>query len=82
MPSQVAIRQADLKQVRIVLVGCLYGGNIGRVVRAMKNMGLSDIALVRPQEFPSKEAEIFAASAADMLKDIKVYDDLRSEDVV
>ncbi|MBE8182427.1 MAG: RNA methyltransferase [Candidatus Portiera sp.] len=65
-----------LKQVRIVLVDCLYGGNIGRTVRAMKNMGLADIVLVRPREFPSKEAEIFAASAADMLKQIKVYDNL------
>lgn len=65
-----------LERVRIVLVDCLYGGNIGRTVRAMKNMGLSDIVLVRPKEFPSKEARIFAASAADMLEQIKVYDDL------
>ncbi|MCH9665689.1 MAG: RNA methyltransferase [Gammaproteobacteria bacterium] len=65
-----------LKQVRIVLVDCLYGGNIGRTVRAMKNMGLTDIALVRPREFPAKEAVIFAASAADMLEEAKVYDNL------
>lgn len=70
------LEQVDLKQIRIVLVDCLYGGNIGRTVRAMKNMGLTDIALVRPKEFPSKDAKIFAASAADMLETAKVYDDL------
>ena len=38
--------------VRIVLVGTTHPGNIGAVARAMKNMGLSDLALVRPKKFP------------------------------
>jgi tRNA C32,U32 (ribose-2'-O)-methylase TrmJ len=32
--------------IRIVLVGTTHPGNIGAVARAMKNMGLSDLALV------------------------------------
>ena len=31
--------------IRIVLVGTTHPGNIGAVARAMKNMGLSDLAL-------------------------------------
>ena len=32
--------------IRIVLVGTTHPGNIGAVARAMKNMGLTDLALV------------------------------------
>ncbi|MDG2288611.1 MAG: TrmH family RNA methyltransferase, partial [Woeseiaceae bacterium] len=32
--------------IRIVLVGTTHPGNIGAVARAMKNMGLNDLALV------------------------------------
>ena len=42
--------------IRIVLVGTTHPGNIGAVARAMKNMGLSDLALVNPRHFPHEDA--------------------------
>ena len=42
-----------LDAVRIVLVGTTHPGNIGATARAMKNMSLGDLALVRPRTFPS-----------------------------
>ena len=38
--------------VQIVLVETSHPGNIGSVARAMKNMGLSRLALINPKKFP------------------------------
>ena len=38
-----------LNNIRIVLVGTLYSGNVGSVCRAMANMGLSDLVLAAPR---------------------------------
>ena len=54
--------------IRIVLVGTTHPGNIGAVARAMKNMGLSDLALVNPKYFPHDEATARASGAADILE--------------
>lgn len=56
-----------LSKIRIVLVGTTHPGNIGAVARAMKNMGLSRLVLVRPKIFPSAEATSRAAGADDIL---------------
>lgn len=53
--------------IRIVLVGTTHPGNIGAVARAMKNMGLSDLALVNPRFFPHDEATARASGATDIL---------------
>lgn len=53
--------------IRIVLVGTTHPGNIGAVARAMKNMGLSDLALVNPRFFPHEEATARASGATDIL---------------
>ena len=42
----------------------------------MKNMGLGKLSLVRPRQFPSKEATLFAASASDLLAKAQVFDGL------
>ena len=47
------IAPADL---RVVLVETSHPGNIGAVARAMKNMGLQQLVLVRPKQFPDPEA--------------------------
>ena len=39
----------NLKNIRVVLVHPLYATNVGSVCRAMKNMGLNDLALVAPR---------------------------------
>ena len=54
--------------IRIVLVGTTHPGNIGAVARAMKNMGLSDLALVDPRCFPHEEATARASGAHDLLE--------------
>ncbi len=68
--------QALLDNIRIVLVHTTHPGNIGAVARAMKNMGLSDLYLVSPKEYPSERAEWRAANAADTLAAAKVVDSL------
>ncbi len=54
--------------IRIVLVRTTHPGNIGAVARAMKNMGLSDLALVDPRFFPHEEATARASGAHDLLE--------------
>jgi tRNA (cytidine32/uridine32-2'-O)-methyltransferase len=58
--------------IRIVLIGTTHPGNIGAVARAMKNMGLVDLALVTPKKFPHSEATARASGAVDVLKNATV----------
>jgi TrmH family RNA methyltransferase len=60
--------------VRIVLVEPSHPGNVGSVARAMKNMGLSDLVLVRPRSFPHPDAVALAAGADDVLAAARVVD--------
>jgi TrmH family RNA methyltransferase len=62
--------------VRIVLVGTTHPGNIGAVARAMKNMGLSDLALVNPRHFPHEDATARASGATDVLEGATVVSTL------
>ena len=62
--------------IRIVLVGTSHPGNIGAVARAMKNMGLSDLALVNPKYFPHEEATARASGATDILDNARVVTSL------
>jgi TrmH family RNA methyltransferase len=61
-----------------VLVDTSHPGNIGATARAMKTMGLRDLALVRPKHFPSDEATARATGADDILRTATVHDDLHS----
>lgn len=54
--------------IRIVLVDTSHPGNIGAAARAMKNMGLGQLVLVRPRQFPDAEATARAAGATDLLE--------------
>ncbi|MBH3427242.1 tRNA (cytosine(32)/uridine(32)-2'-O)-methyltransferase TrmJ [Pseudomonas alkylphenolica] len=56
-----------LQNIRVVLVNTSHPGNIGGAARAMKNMGLSRLVLVDPQDFPSHEADARASGADDVL---------------
>jgi len=56
-----------LRGIRIVLVGTTHPGNIGATARAMKNMGLTRLFLVRPKVFPHAEASARASGADDVL---------------
>ena len=55
------------ESIRIVLVNTSHPGNIGGVARAMKNMGLSQLYLVAPRDYPHEQAQWRAASAKDIL---------------
>ena len=61
-----------LSNVRIVLVETFHPGNIGAAARALKNMGLEQLWLVNPREFPSDEADSRAAGAKDLLDQARV----------
>ena len=54
-------------RIRIVLVDTTHPGNVGASARAMKNMGLESLVLVRPAAHPDAEATARAAGAADVL---------------
>ena len=62
--------------VRIVLVETSHPGNIGASARAMKTMGLDDLVLVAPREFPSAEATARASGADDVLARARIVDSL------
>lgn len=61
-----------LDRIRIVLVAPSHSGNIGGCARAMKNMGLSRLYLVAPDEFPSAEATARAVGAEDVLDHARI----------
>ncbi len=67
---------AILANIRIVLVDTNHPGNIGGAARALKNMGLSQLWLVSPREYPSERALWRAASALDVLDNAVVVDTL------
>ncbi len=62
--------------IRIVLIKTWHAGNIGAVARAMKNMGLSQLYLVDPIDFPSDEATSRAGQATDLLEQAVVVQTL------
>jgi TrmH family RNA methyltransferase len=66
------------QRVRIVLVRSQHPGNIGAAARAMKTMGLSDLALVAPESFPHAQADAMAVDAKDLLAGARIFPDLAS----
>ncbi|HFC30139.1 MAG TPA: RNA methyltransferase [Oceanospirillales bacterium] len=65
-----------LNNIRFVLLGTTHSGNIGAAARAMKTMGLNDLALVNPEDFPSAQATSRASGADDLLSQADVCDDI------
>jgi tRNA (cytidine32/uridine32-2'-O)-methyltransferase len=60
--------------IRIVLVEPSHPGNIGAVARAMKNMALHELVLVKPKQFPDPEATARASGADDVLAAARVVE--------
>ena len=65
-----------LNSVKVVLVGTTHPGNIGATARAIKNMGILDLALVEPKEFPSDVATFRSKAAKDILEKASVHTSL------
>jgi TrmH family RNA methyltransferase len=63
-----------MSDIRIVLVEPSHPGNIGAAARAMKNMGLESLVLVRPRQFPDPEATARASGADSVLAAARVVD--------
>jgi tRNA (cytidine32/uridine32-2'-O)-methyltransferase len=66
----------DSHDIRIVLVAPSHPGNIGAVARAMKNMALTTLVLVKPKQFPHPEATARASGAHDVLAAARVVGSL------
>lgn len=67
----------DFHNVAIILVGTLASGNIGSTARAMCNMGLSHLRLVRPHCEIDDQAFWMATSGQDILKRAQMASTLR-----
>ncbi len=65
-----------LSCIRTVLIHNSHPGNIGAVARALKNMGLNQLFLVAPKNFPSMEARARAKNAEDILNNAVVVSTL------
>lgn len=58
-----------LDNIRVVLVGTLYSGNVGSVCRAMANMGLRNLTLVAPRILDDwSDGARMAVHATDLLE--------------
>ena len=67
-----------LHNIKIVLVGTLYGGNIGSACRAMWNCGISSLRLVAPSpDIDWEEARKMAVHASGILDTHETYPTLR-----
>ena len=62
--------------ITFILVETTHPGNIGAAARAMKNMGIKQMGLVTPKEFPHKKAFFRAKSATDVLEEAVVHKSL------
>ena len=62
----------SLQSIRVVLVNTSHAGNIGGAARAMKNMGLTRLVLVDPEDFPSPNAVARASGATDILDSAEI----------
>ncbi len=65
-----------LDSIRIVLSHPQHPGNIGACARAMKTMGLADLRLVNPREYPSEEANMRACGGLDVLQNATLHTQL------
>ena len=70
-------KEINFNNIRVVLVNTSHPGNIGACARAMKNMGLNNLTLVQPEQFPSGVAVGRAVSAIDILDKALVVNSLQ-----
>ncbi len=66
-----------LKNIRVVLVEPIFGGNIGSVCRAINNNGITDLAIVAPRpETDWEDARKLACQAKEQFEAIKTFETL------
>ena len=69
-------RDGYLSRIRIVLVDTQDGANIGSVCRAMKTMGIEDLALVSDRIYDEDRVRTLALHAADVYENAKRFSTL------
>jgi len=74
--SECVLSASSYPNIQIVLVETSHPGNIGAAARAMKNMGLDQLVLVKPHYFPSEQAIARASGADDILQQSRTCDSL------
>jgi TrmH family RNA methyltransferase len=72
MPAKIK----NLDSVRIVLFEPQVPGNVGAAARAMKNMGLRKLVLVKPWFHNHPQMRYMAHNSEDILEDAIIVDDL------
>lgn len=65
-----------LNHISFALLNTSLAGNIGAAARAMKVMGLTDLRLMTPKQYPSAEATARASGADDVLYHAQVVEDV------
>lgn len=66
----------QLDNLQIVLCDTSHPGNIGSAARAMKNMGIFNLALVNPKILPNDNSLALSAHAKDVVNNAKILDNL------
>ncbi|WP_298437693.1 RNA methyltransferase [Geobacter sp.] len=74
--EQAAARVSLRERISVVLVEPQSPGNVGMVCRAMKNMGLRELRIVKGCRLDHPEACKFAVSAKDLLEEALVFPSL------
>jgi len=77
MPEKERALKLIAESIKFILVGTTHPGNIGAAARAMKNMGIKQLGLVSPKEFPNEKAFYRAKAAKDVLENTEVYKTLK-----
>lgn len=63
-------------EIQFILVEPQYPENVGSVARAIKTMGFTNLVLINPCDYLSKEAKWLAHGSIDMLENAIVYNTL------
>ncbi|MFC1528732.1 RNA methyltransferase [Candidatus Latescibacterota bacterium] len=72
----MTVKKQNLDSISIVLVEPQVPGNVGAAARAMKNMGLRKLVLVKPWFHNHPQMLYMAHNSEDILQDVIVVDDL------
>ncbi len=75
-PGTKPILSANLDNVSVILVNPQHPGNIGAAARAMKNMRVHHMAMVRPHTELTELSIQMACGADDILQNARSYDSL------
>ena len=69
----------NLKNINVILVEPISGGNVGSICRSINNNGITNLSIVNPNKnIDWLEAKKLACNASDQLKNIKIYDSLKN----